>query len=325
MNHEPDWERRLADALKSVARRPDVKSFVEQTPWLYQLLRRAARQYVAGEERRDGLDAAGKLADMGYRTSLEYIGENTIDRAVCQAAAEELKTIIRELNGAGDRVCFDLSHIGLSVDTDLAYRLLTELAEEALRVEAELLISMEESAKTDRILDVYRQAASRYPNIGITLQAHLHRTRQDLADLSHSPRRIRIVKGAFREPEGQALPRSAALNDRYLELVHDAIRQGHHVSIATHDEQIINEAIRRGWLDAGNAEFDMLYGFRPGLAAKLRAAGFPVRIYITYGQEWFLYLCHRIAEYPPHLYRAVADMAGGEAADPCLAYELQTQ
>ncbi|MEI0736485.1 hypothetical protein VQ056_06940 [Paenibacillus sp. JTLBN-2024] len=69
MNHEPDWERRLADALKSVARRPDVKSFVEQTPWLYQLLRRAARQYVAGEERRDGLDAAGKLADMGYRTS----------------------------------------------------------------------------------------------------------------------------------------------------------------------------------------------------------------------------------------------------------------
>ncbi len=216
-----------------------------------------------------------KLADMGYRTSLEYIGENTIDRAVCQAAAEELKTIIRELNGAGDRVCFDLSHIGLSVDTDLAYRLLTELAEEALRVEAELLISMEESAKTDRILDVYRQAASRYPNIGITLQAHLHRTRQDLADLSHSPRRIRIVKGAFREPEGQALPRSAALNDRYLELVHDAIRQGHHVSIATHDEQIINEAIRRGWLDAGNAEFDMLYGFRPGLAAKLRAAKLP--------------------------------------------------
>lgn len=91
---------------------------------------------------------------MGYRTSLEYIGENTMDRAACQAAAEELKTMIRELNGAGDRVCFDLSHIGLSVDTDLAYRLLTELAEEARRAEAELLISMEESAKTDRILDV---------------------------------------------------------------------------------------------------------------------------------------------------------------------------
>lgn len=84
--------------------------------------------------------------------------------------------------------------------------------------------------------------------------------------------------------------------------------------------RIISEAINRGLLDSGSAEFEMLYGIRPELSAKLQSAGYPVRIYVTYGHEWFLYLCHRIAEYPPNLYRAVADMARDEAVEPYRAY-----
>ncbi|WP_312117873.1 proline dehydrogenase family protein [Brevibacillus reuszeri] len=320
MNHEQAWEQRLTDTLKMVARRPDIKSYVEQTPWLNNLLQRAAGQYVAGENRQDGHAAARRLADAGYKTSLEYIGENTADVKMCQAATEEMKSLIRELGVSGDRVSFDLSHIGLSIETDLAYRQLMKLAEEAQSASVELFISMEESAKTDRILDVYRKAVSHYPNIGITLQAHLNRTSQDLAAIGDSPRRIRIVKGAYQEPTEYAMSRSAALDERYLALVQDAIQRGHRVSIATHDERIINGAITLGLLDSGSAEFEMLYGIRPELSAKLQAAGYPVRIYVTYGHEWFLYLCHRIAEYPPNLYRAVVDMASDEAVEPYRAY-----
>lgn len=323
MNHVHDWEQQLTDALKSVARRADIKEYVEKTPWLYQLLQRAAAQFVAGENRQDGLSAARKLADMGYATSIEYIGENTIDATMCQTATEEMESLIHDLGETGDRVSFDLSHIGLSVEQDLAYRQLKKLAEKANKVGIELFISMEESSKTDRILDVYRQAASHYPKIGITLQAQLNRTLQDLSALSDSPRRIRIVKGAYQESAEYMLSRSAELNERYLTLVESAIRQGHRVSIATHDEHLINEVIQRGLLDAGQAEFEMLYGIRPELSAKLRAAGYPVRIYVTYGHEWFLYLCHRIAEYPPNLYRAVANMASVEAVEPYRDYELK--
>ena len=134
------------------------------------------------------------------------------------------------------------------------------------------------------------------------------------------PRRIRIVKGAYQEPAEYAMSRSAALDERYLPLVQDAIHRGHRVSIATHDERIINEAINLGLLDSGSAEFEMLYGIRPELSAKLQSSGYPVRIYVTYGHEWFLYLCHRIAEYPPNLYRAVVAMASDETVEPYQAY-----
>jgi len=326
MNYETEWRKRMTDTLKSVARRPDIKAYVEQTPWLNRLLRRAAAQYVAGEDRQEGLAVGRMLADMGYAVSLEYIGENTADAVECQTAAEEMKSLIREIGEiagirTGARVSFDLSHIGLSVETQLAYRQLMELAQEARGAGIELFISMEESTKTESILDVYRQTSAVYPNIGITLQAQLNRTAMDLAALSGSSRRIRIVKGAYQEPEALAMPRSLALDDRYLTLIQLAIHQGHRVSIATHDERIIGEVINRGWLDSGGVEFEMLYGIRPDLSARLQAEGYPIRIYVTYGHDWYLYLCHRIAEYPPNLYRAIVDMANEGAGHPFLAYE----
>jgi proline dehydrogenase len=98
------------------------------------------------------------------------------------------------------------------------------------------------------------------------------------------------------------------LNQRYLQLVEKAVQQGHLVSIATHDEVMINSVLEREWLENNQAEIEMLYGIRPDLASRLQKAGKPVRIYAPYGQEWYLYLCHRIAEYPPNLYQAVIDM-----------------
>nr|WP_183598652.1 proline dehydrogenase family protein [Paenibacillus phyllosphaerae] len=311
--------------MKSIARRADLKAYVEHNPQLYQLLRRAAARYVTGDDRRDGLEAAASLTAQGYDVSLEYIGENTATEAECEAAVRELSGLIAELAGnrRKARVSFDLSHIGLSLHTDLALRNLLQLAEQAEPAGIELFISMEESAKTDRVLDVYERSVARYPSsIGITLQAQLHRTAADLAQRLPGNSLVRIVKGAYQESEQSALPRSEQLNRRYLELVEHAILQGHRVSIATHDQQIIDTILTRGWLSEGAAEFEMLYGIRTELSRKLKAAGHPVRIYLTYGSEWYLYICHRIAEHPPNLYRAVIDMASGESVDPVNSYAV---
>ncbi|WP_054027534.1 proline dehydrogenase family protein [Bacillus sp. FJAT-28004] len=322
MNHRSDLEKQFAAALKSIARRPDLKSYVEQTPQLNQMLRRAAARYVTGEARQDGVEAARELSVKGYAISLEYIGENTTVFSECEAAVKEMMTLIQDFgqNGISARVSFDLSHIGLSLDTELAYLHLMNLAEQAQRVGVELFISMEESSKTERILSIFERVVSIYPNVGITLQAQLKRTPQDLAAIA-SPSRIRIVKGAYQESDDYSFPRSPALNDRYVELVESSIRQGHRVSIATHDEHIIEELCKREWVLSSNAEFEMLYGIRLDLSSMLKAAGHPVRIYLSYGHEWYLYLCHRIAEYPPNLFQAVIDTVSHEGVKPVQSYE----
>ncbi|WP_138752131.1 proline dehydrogenase family protein [Paenibacillus sinopodophylli] len=322
MHLESDLEKPFAAALKTIARRADLKSFVENTPHLKHMLQLAAARYVAGETRQDGLEAAQKLIARGYATSLEYIGENTSLVSECEAAAVELLALIHEAgrSSISSRVSFDLSHIGLLLDTELAYSHLMNLAAHAQKLGVQLFISMEESAKTDRILSIYHRAVAKYSNIGITLQAQLNRTPKDLAALCDSPGRIRIVKGAYQEPDDCMIPRSSELNLRYLELVESAIRQGHHVSIATHDESIIEELLGRPLQNNASVEFEMLYGIRPDLSSKLRAEGFPVRIYVTYGHEWYLYLCHRIAEYPPNLFQAVIDTVSNEKVESVQAY-----
>lgn len=317
-----DWERQATEALKSIARRQDLKELVGRTPALNGLLRRAAARYVAGDARKDGLEAVRGLLAKGYAVSLEYIGENTADAAACEAAAGEMAGLVGELGelGIAARVSFDLSHIGLAVDDGLAFGQLMGLARQAREHGIELFVSMEESAKTDRILDVYKRAAIAEPGIGITLQAQLNRTPDDLAGLEGLGGPMRVVKGAYRESADMAIGRSEALNERYLRLVETALAQGRRVSVATHDEALIDAVIARGWAGQG-LEFELLYGIRPDLAGKLKASGYPVRVYVTYGEEWYLYLCHRIAEFPPNLYRALADVAGEAAVDSVSAYD----
>lgn len=317
-----ELDKQLAEALKFIARRQDIKAYLEQNEQMNRLVRRAAAQYVTGEQRHEAMIAATRLEQLGYAVSLEYIGENTTSEKECELAAQELSDLIAELGAfrRSGRVSFDLSHIGLLLDTELALAYLLQLAAQAKPLGIELFISMEESAKTDRILQVYEQAVALHLNIGITLQAHLHRTWEDVTAKLPAQARVRIVKGAYQEDEEICLPRSQALNERYLELLTHVVTQGHQVSIATHDEALIEVILQKGLLDRQGVEFEMLYGIQPELSARLQAAGHPVRIYLTYGQEWYLYLCHRIAEYPPNLYRAVIHMIQEEPIDAIASY-----
>ncbi|MFI8496861.1 proline dehydrogenase family protein [Peribacillus butanolivorans] len=307
-------EKHFADALKSIARNLDIKESIQQSPELYPLFQKSAKRFVTGESKENAVSIGDQLIHKGYHISLEFIGENTKNKAECVRAKEEFIALIKECGNRGisSRISLDLSHIGLSVNPELAYEYLLEIAKEAQSHGLSLMISMEESAKTDQILSIYKRVVSEYSNVGVTLQAQLHRTLEDLNTLLNYPGTIRIVKGAYQEPSDICIPRSGKLDERYIQLVDLCVKAGHQVSIASHDEVIHKQIIERGYLQNPNVEAEMLYGICPELCKQLKDEGLPVRVYLTYGVESFLYLCHRIAEYPPNIYVAITDMIHGE-------------
>lgn len=316
-----DPEIQFAQALKSIARNSEIKEYIQQSPELYPLILSSAKRFVTGETREDGISVGRQLLQKGYSISLEFIGENTGHEEACTQAKNEFIMLMRECEKLGmhSRISFDLSHIGLTIDPELAYQNLLEMANEANSRGLSLIISMEESAKTDQILTIYKKVVSKYANVGITLQAHLHRRIEDIKDLLNYPGAIRLVKGAYQEPSDICIPRSKELDQRYLELVDLCVKAGHQVSIASHDDAIYEKVIACGYLHKPFVEAELLYGIRPDLCKKLQNEGLPVRVYLTYGVEWYLYLCHRIAEYPPNTYIAISDMIKG-AESPVQLY-----
>ncbi|CAM3413705.1 MULTISPECIES: proline dehydrogenase family protein [Brevibacillus] len=304
-------EIKTAEVLRTIARNPAIQEMVMQSPQLYTLLLAAAKRYVTGETSAELLERAVVLADQGYLLSAEYIGENTKTIQECSQAKEHFIQLARDCGRIRRPVgiSFDLSHIGLLLDPQLAYTHAEEMAEEARKQDHYLMVSMEESTKTEAIVQLYEQLAERHENIGITIQAHLHRSFDDLTKVLQKPGKIRLVKGAFREHEAVALGRGEELNERYLLLAERCALSGHDISFATHDQLLIDELERRGYLHLRHAELEMLYGVRPEQARLMRDKGVTVRLYLTYGTEWYLYLCHRLAEYPPHIHQAIADMA----------------
>jgi len=303
-------EELVIQALKAAARDERLKYAVQQSTELYPLLWKAAKRYVTGEKREDAIAAARNYLNDNYNISIEYIGENTTNLRDCQSAKDELLQVIEDMGilSLKQTVSFDLSHIGLSINAEIAYKHLEELTQKAQQYGITLMISMEESSKTSDIITLYKKIATEYTNVGITLQVQLYRTKTDLQELMQYPGKIRLVKGAFQESVDIAMIRSKELNKRYLAYVDQLVNANHPLSIATHDEMLIQEIERRQYLENPNVEVEMLYGVRPTLLNELRRKDYRCRVYLTYGNEWFLYLCHRIAEDPENLYLAVTDI-----------------
>ncbi|MGG0384266.1 proline dehydrogenase family protein [Priestia endophytica] len=303
-------ESNVIKALKSIARNQQVKTKIQGSEELYPLLKRAAKRFIAGEIKEDGIIKGRELLNKGYAISLEYIGENTDTVEECECAKERFMDLMESLGEASmpSTISLDLSHIGLSVHSDIALKNLIELAAKAKKSSLYIMISMEESNKTDRIIEIYKKVSREYDNVGLTLQAHLNRSEDDILDLLHYPGKIRLVKGAYQEPPNLAITRSDELNHRYLQFAELLIKKNHPTSIATHDESIIQELKKRGHLNQDNVELEMLYGVRADFMKRLKDGNYKTRVYLTYGTEWYLYLCHRLAEYPPNIYVALTDM-----------------
>ncbi|MDI9917220.1 proline dehydrogenase family protein [Rhodococcus sp. IEGM 1379] len=310
-----DLQAQAADVLRRLALDETLKAHTMADATSAALARRVADRYVAGETMDEAFDRLPAIFARGHKGSIEYTGESVRDSELANSETDVFVELAERIGttSVDSTVSFDLSHIGLVVDPELCYRNVVRLAEATERAGTELMISAEGSDRTDLVLDMHARLAERFTHVGITVQARLHRTAQDITTLIGRPGRIRVVKGAFLEPDSIAYPRgSAELRDAYLKYVSQIVDTGHPVAIATHDRDIIEAlcAEHDSALKADHVEFEMLLGLGTEQLDGLRAEGFATREYVIFGTQWWLYVLNRIAEEPERVYTALIDAAG---------------
>ncbi len=277
------------------------------------LIRRFAHRFIAGETREDALNTAQALNKEGFRTTLNFLGEFISSPEEAQAALKEYQHLLREIceRKLNSTIAVKLTQLGLTIDKNLTKRLLSELLDTARSTDTFFRIDMENSSYVDATLELYREFAPEYSRFfGIVLQSTLYRTEKDLENLLPLGPNIRLVKGAYLEPPDVAFPKKKDVDANYRRLMermlsNEEMRNSGFLAIATHDETILREVekkFRSNQFPLARAEFQFLYGIRRDLHQAMKSAGFPVRIYIPYGPDWYAYFMRRLAERPANIW-----------------------
>ncbi|MBX6341636.1 MAG: proline dehydrogenase family protein [Thermomicrobiaceae bacterium] len=270
-------------------------------------MRLGAARFVAGETLEAAIPVLRALTAEGLRTNTTLLGEGVRDPATAEAVTATYHAILDRLAQAGlpTNIALKLTHLGLDLGEDLAYAHLEALVAHAARLGTFIRIDMEESARVDPTLRLYRRLrAAGYANVGVVLQAMLYRSAQDLEDLLPLRPNLRLVKGAYLEPPTVAYPKKADVDRAYLRLAERALTAGGYTAIATHDERLIERVIaftERQGIGREAFEFQMLYGIRPQLQRELVGRGYRVLVATPFGQEWYYYLMRRLAERPANV------------------------
>ncbi|UQX05395.1 proline dehydrogenase family protein [Streptomyces sp. RerS4] len=280
---------------------------------LREILAPAALRYVLAPGREEFLQALAVLRAKGYAVTAEFVGEAGAGPAYGERTTEEYLALLGR-RAAPERLGVDLFRLGLATSRPGAVRRAARIAAAAEARGGEVVLGMDRAPTVDAVLGVHRQLADRYANLGLTLQAHLHRTEDDIRRVALPGRMIRLVKGEFREPPEVALGRGPALDDRYLHLARRLLDRGVRLSLATQDPDLLAEAVRTG-LVGRDTEIEMLHGVRPDLLRHHRDAGRPCRIHAAYGTDWLPHLLRRLAEHPPMVLTALSDL-GTRRAQP---------
>ena len=270
-------------------------------------MRLGAARFVAGETLGECVLVLRRLNDRGLHANTTLLGEGVRDEAQAAAVTATYETVIGRLVDEGLRanVALKLTHLGLELDEELAYRNVRRLVERARDLGTFVRIDMEQSAFVEPTLRVYRRLREDgLESVGTVLQAYLYRSEQDLADLLPLRPNLRLVKGAYLEPAEVAYPRKEDVDSAYVRLLEASLAGGGYTAVATHDERLLDHAIRfadeRG-IGRERFELQMLYGVRPRLQQELAARGFKVLVATPYGPEWYPYLMRRLGERPANL------------------------
>jgi proline dehydrogenase len=272
--------------------------------------RRAVLRFMPGERLEDALGAARGLAGVGLSCVLTYLGEHVTDAADVLPAAAEYEHALRGLGDAGlsPHISVKPTHLGLGLDPRRTEALLRGLADRAAGAGGVLWLDMEESTSTEATIDLYRRLRRGSDAVGLCLQAYLRRTAADLAGLLPPGARIRLVKGAYREPARLAYQGRRDVDARFLELAVTLLRSGADTALGTHDVALlerVDRAARTIGVPRTAYEVQMLYGVRSPDQRRLAAEGYRVRVLVAYGSEWFAWYLRRLAERPANVLLAL--------------------
>jgi proline dehydrogenase len=267
---------------------------------------RVSGRFVAGTTIDEALRATQETNALGMSVSLDNLGENVTNAGEARASAQlyhELLDRIAE-RGLDANVSLKLTHMGFDVDPKLAIEIVESLVEHARDKHNFVRVDMEGSPYTQRTLDLVQQIHSRNGNrgaVGAVIQAYLRRSEADVRNLISQGTRIRLCKGAYKEPPEIAFPDKSDVDANFVKLMKLLLKSGIYHGIATHDEKMIAATIafaRAEKIPATAFEFQMLYGIRRDLQRELVKQGWRLRVYIPFGTEWYPYFMRRLAERP---------------------------
>ena len=288
----------LRSAILAAADSPRLRGFVDR----YGMQLGAAR-FVGGETLDQVVVTLRSLNEQGLRTNTTLLGELVGDPAEAERITATYEEVLRRIAAEELRtnVSVKPTHLGATLDEELAYANIERLVVEAGRLGNFVRIDMEDSSLVDPTLRIYRRLRERgHDNVGTVLQAYLYRTPEDLESLLPLQPNLRIVKGAYKEPASIAYPKKADVDAAYDRLVERCLEAASFTAVATHDERRIEKALSLG---AGpeRMELQMLYGVRSQLQVELVHQGHRVLVATPYGPDWYPYLMRRLAERPANL------------------------
>jgi len=267
---------------------------------------RMARRFIAGEDLEDAVGAVHRLNDEGFEATLDYLGERVAEPAAAEEASRVYLGLLDRLHREGLRshVSVKLTQLGLGIDGEQTRRLLGAIAERAASHHNFVRIDMEGSAYTESTLRLFRQVNAPRDALGVVIQSYLRRSERDVEELLAGGARIRLVKGAYKEPPELAFPHKADVDRNFVKLMERLLASGGYHAIATHDPRLIAATkayAQAHGLSADRFEFQMLYGIRRHLWRELLRQGYRVRVYVPYGKQWYAYFMRRLAERPANV------------------------
>ena len=266
-----------------------------------------ARRFIAGETIAEAIHTARAIQAQGLLLTLDYLGESVRTVEEADAATREYVRLLDVIveSGIERNISLKLTQLGVGIDRATCVDNLRRILEPAGRHHFFVRIDMENSPWTQMTLDVFETLwQQEYRNVGIALQSALRRTEQDVRRMNELGARVRLVKGAYKEPPEVAYRRKAEVDAAFIRLMQMLLDEGTYPAIATHDPAMIDETCRyagqRG-IAKERFEFQMLYGIRRDLQAALVQEGHRVRLYVPFGREWFPYFMRRLGERPANL------------------------
>ncbi|MEO6529138.1 MAG: proline dehydrogenase family protein [Gemmatimonadaceae bacterium] len=294
----------LRDTLLYLSNQPRVFRFVRNN----RLAKHFAKRFVAGETLAEAVDVVRGLNARGISASLDLLGESVSNEREARAARDEYLEILDKIRETSldANVSLKLTAMGLDVDHELCVAVMQDILTRAQQYDSFVRIDMEASAYTETTLKMFEERLhpAYKANVGVVLQSYLYRTFADVEQMNFLRARVRICKGAYKEPPSVAYPNKKDVDAAYVKCTRELMLKGNYPGIATHDPAMVNEAKR--WakeqgIDKDRFEFQMLHGVRRDLQDSLVKEGYRVRVYVPFGTQWYPYLMRRLAERPANV------------------------
>lgn len=294
------------EAVLALATHDLVRKGVTTLP----LSRRVAERFVAGETVEDAIKALRRISEQGLCATIDHLGEGTTDVDGAARAADSYLELLDALSAADlvehAEVSVKLTAVGLALDdgVEVAFANAARIAKAAAAAGTTMTIDMEDHTHTEQTLQLVERLRAEQPDVGAVLQAYLHRTDDDVKRLAHPGSRVRLCKGAYREPVDVAFQQRAEISAAFSRCLSVLMAGGGYPMVATHDPQLIELALSlaaRNDKGPGSFEFQLLNGVRTEEQLRLVGLGHRVRVYLPYGTQWYGYMMRRMAEKPANL------------------------